>query len=63
VGGGRKEEKRIQGDFLDCILFNCTAIHLIKCLSMRIGRGAVRKFCEWANSSSSRGFWEFFVGN
>jgi hypothetical protein len=44
VGGGRKEKKRIQGDFRVCTLFNCAAIYLIKCLSMRIVRGAVQKF-------------------
>jgi hypothetical protein len=62
--GGRKEERgRIQGDFGDYLLFICAAIQLIRCLCMRIGRGAVQKFCGWANSSSSSSFWEYFVGN
>jgi hypothetical protein len=62
-GRRREESRRIQGDFCVCILFNCAAIQLIICLSMRIGRGAVQKFCRWANNSSSRDFWELFVGN
>jgi hypothetical protein len=45
------------------ILFNCAVIQLVICLPMRIGRGAVLKFCGWANNSSSSDFWEFFVGN
>jgi hypothetical protein len=64
VEGRRREERgRIQGDFCVFILFNCAAIQSIICLSMRIGRGAVQKFCGWANNSSSRDFWELFVRN
>jgi hypothetical protein len=32
-------------------------------LHLRINRGAVQKFSGWANNSSSRDFWEFFVRN
>jgi hypothetical protein len=37
----------------------CAAIKLSICLPMRIGRGAVQKFCGRANSSSSSDFWDF----
>jgi hypothetical protein len=64
-GGGKKKGGKGEDSrwFWDCILFNCVVIQLIICLPMWIGRGAVLKFCGWANSSSSSDFWEFVVGN
>jgi hypothetical protein len=63
IGVWREEEGRrkgrTQGEFVINFCCFCAAINLIMCLSMRIGRGAVQKFCGWANSSSSSDFWEF----
>jgi hypothetical protein len=63
IGVWRKEEGRrkgrTQGEFVINFCCFCATINLIMCLSMRIGRGAVQKFCGWANSSSSSDFWEF----
>jgi hypothetical protein len=63
IGVWREEEGRrkgrTQGEFVIIFCCLCAAIKLIMCLSMRIGRGAVQKFCGWANSSSSSDFWEF----
>jgi hypothetical protein len=58
-----RRKGRTQGEFVIIFCCLCAAIKLIICLPMRIGRGAVQKFCGWANSSSSSDFWEFFVGN
>jgi hypothetical protein len=57
--GGKGENSRW---FCDYLMFICAAIQLIICLPMRIGRGAVQKFCGWANSSSIIRSWGFFVG-
>jgi hypothetical protein len=63
IGVWREEEGRrkgrTQGEFVIIFCCLCAAIKLIMCLSIRIGRGAVQKFCGWANSSSSSDFWEF----
>jgi hypothetical protein len=59
---GRRKE-RTQGEYVIIFCCLCAAIKLIMCLSMRIGRGAVQKFCGWANSSSSSDFWEFLWVN
>jgi hypothetical protein len=63
IGVWREEERRrkgrSQGEFVINFCCFCAAINLIMYLSMRIDRGAVQKFCEWVNSSSSRDFWEF----
>jgi hypothetical protein len=59
---GRKGEGfKVIFEIVSCLFF--AVIQLIICLPMRIGRGAVLKFCGWANNSSSRDFWGFFVGN
>jgi hypothetical protein len=60
--GGRRKG-RTQGEFVINFYCFCAAINLILCLSLRIGRGAVQKFCEWVNSSSSSDFWEFSLVN
>jgi hypothetical protein len=66
-GGRKKEEKKEERRnprwFSWSFCFICAAIQLVTCLPMRFGRGAVQKFSGWTNSSSSRDFWEFFVGN
>jgi hypothetical protein len=60
IGVWREEEGRrkgrTQGEFVIIVCCLCAAIKLIMCLSMRIGRGAVQKFCGWANNSSSSDF-------
>jgi hypothetical protein len=58
-GRRKKVELKVNLSYL-CF---CAAIQLVTCLPMRFGRGAVQKFSGWTNSSSSRDFWEFFVGN
>jgi hypothetical protein len=55
----RRRKGRTQGEFVIIFCCLCAAIKLIICLPMRIGRGAVQKFCGWANSSSSSDFWNF----
>jgi hypothetical protein len=57
---GGKEEPKVIFVIIFCI---CAAIQLVTCLPMRFGRGVVQKFSGWTNSSSSRDFWEFFMGN
>jgi hypothetical protein len=58
IGVWREEEGRrkgrTQGEFVFNFCCFCSAINWIMRLSLRIGRGAVHKFCEWVNSSSSR---------
>jgi hypothetical protein len=60
IGIWREEEGRrkgrTQGEFVIKFCCFCAAINLIMCLSLRIGRGAVQKFCEWVNNSSSSDF-------
>jgi hypothetical protein len=70
IGVWREEEGRrkgrTQGEFVIKFCCFCAAINLIMCLSLRIGRGAVQKFCEWVTAVVlviSRNFLGLISGN